>query len=630
MRNIILISLILVGLVSCNDDNTINNLGYSITDSEVEAPAEGGNFTVGYTIDNAIAGVSALAVCDADWLYNIDSSTYGQINFCVDANIGSEPREATIELRYPSLEATPTIVVRQSGFTTELISISLDKVDYSVCSITLTTQDNAMPYIVMMAEKDYIVSKGITDEVSLIDADIQHFKTIAGNEQTLEELFDRANIALRGEQKRSWSDLSPAKEYIIYAYGVDINGDEYHRTTPVYYKHIAERLPQREQMQFEATIVAEGPEVTFDVHPVDWQGYYMVQLVADNEAGYIEPGMPFTIDAERAVAEAFFYISDHLYYFEELSPEEIMSQLGHRGDAHYTQTLNAGHNYMALIYAIDAVDGNIPMVVSSPVVEYFSTGTVERSDMTFEVEFSNILPRSVDVTITPSTNETYTALIMYASNLPEGSNEEQLDFIARNYAPFEISGVYREHIDQLPPSTEFILAIYGFYAGSPTTELFTFRFQTAADGVGNNAIVDVKAAAYDLNEVAALEPYYASLIGYADYLMSVEIITTEQAQALHFDILPLRLIDEYGLEQIREMLLENSYTSSPDWTLCNYGNEYVVCGLAEDINGYIGDMYVSEPISFSRNETSDAAEFVELYRDYVPASATSKLLVTRE
>ena len=42
-----------------------------------------------------------------------------------------------------------------------------------------------------------------------------------------------------------------------------------------------------------------------------------------------------------------------------------------------------------------------------------------------------------------------------------------------------------------------------------------------------------------------------------------------------------------------------------------------MCGLAEDENGYVGEMYVSEPISFTSEQTSDAAIFVELYKEYV-------------
>jgi len=370
-------------------------------------------------------------------------------------------------------------------------------------------------------------------------------------------------------------------------------------------------------MAFDATITAEGPEVSFVVSSKEWDGYYAVQLVEDSEVGYIEQGLPFTAEAEAAVAEAFFYVADHLYYFEEKSAEEIMQHLGYKGEAEFRKTLNANHRYMALIYAIDSDNGNVPMVVSKPVVEYFSTGTVERSDMTFEVEFSNIMPRSVDVRITPSTDEQYTAVMMYAKNLPEGDKQEQLDYIMDKYAPLELTGVYDEHIDQLPPATEFVIAVYGYYAGAATTDLFIYRFTTAEDGEGTNTITEVRCKAYDLSEVAAVESYYQTFMGYADYFLSVEVVTAKPSPTLHFDIFPAYYVDQYSEEDIRESLLEYSYTSSPDWALCTYGNEYVVCGLAEDENGFVGELYISEPMKFTKTDTSAASEFVELYKEYV-------------
>jgi hypothetical protein len=272
---------------------------------------------------------------------------------------------------------------------------------------------------------------------------------------------------------------------------------------------------------------------------------------------------------------------------------------------------------MALTYAIESDSGNVPMVVSKPIVSYFSTGTVERSDMTFEASFENIRPRSVDVTITPSSNETYSAVLMYAKNLPTGDKQEQLEWVMSKYAPLELSGVYSEHITQLPPATEFILAVYGYYAGAATTDLFLYRFSTTEDGEGINRITEVRTTAYDLAEVVALEPYYASFVGYADLFISIEVATAMPAPALHFDIFRSDVVEEYTLEEIRESLLEYSYTSTPDWALCSYGNEYVVCGLAEDENGYVGEMFISEPVRFERSDVGDASDFVELYKDYV-------------
>ena len=207
---------------------------------------------------------------------------------------------------------------------------------------------------------------------------------------------------------------------------------------------------------------------------------------------------------------------------------------------------------------------------------------------------------------------------MYAKNLPDGDKQEQLEYVMAQYAPLELSGVYREHIDQLPPATEFVIAVYGYYAGAATTDLFIYRFTTAEDGEGSNLITEVRCSAYDLDEVAALEPYYASMQGYADYFMSIEVVTLKPSPALHFDIFPADTLDEYGEEAIVESLLEYAYTSSPDWSLCSYGNEYIVCGLAEDEDGYIGKLFISEPQTFTKADTSAAEEFVELYREYVP------------
>jgi hypothetical protein len=576
----------------------------------------GGTYDIEYTLQ-VESQMNAVAVCDAEWITNIDNSKAGIISFRALPNNTSEERTTTITLRHISTEITPQVTVTQRAKSGRKLTLEIVKSGYSECEVRITPADDEMPYIVMMAEKSYLTGQNITSVEDLVYADYIYFNSYITDNSNIEEFLKSSNVALCGKQTKRWQDLSPAKEYVIYAYGIYAHDNEYDAITDVEYIHIETRMPERKVMEFEATIVADGPEVSFEVKPATWDGYYAVQLVEDTEAGYIEQGLPFTEVAEVGVAEAFFYIADHLYYFENRSAEQIMQQLGYKGEASFHKTLNANHRYMALIYAIDSEDGDVPMVVSKPIVKYFSTGSVERSEMTFEVEFTNIRPRSVDVCITPSTDEPYSAVMMYAKNLPQGDKQEQLDTIMQKYPPFELTGVYKEHIDQLQPNTEFVIAVYGYYAGAATTDLFLYKFTTTTDGQGTNSITEIRTTAYDISEVVALEPYYNSFVGYADYFLSVEVETAKPSSTLHFDIFPSYLLKEYGLEAIRESLLEYSYTSSPDWALCTYGNEYVLCGLAEDENGYIGELYISEPIIFTKEETSDASDFVELYKDYV-------------
>lgn len=606
----------LVAAVSCSNSTPVVNSEFSVKSSLIEATDVGGDYVIEYQLKSYVGSVMPAAVTDAEWIADIDNSTKGKISFRVLPNYAVESRETTIELRYVDVATKPQIKVKQAGLGGEKLSIEVVECGYSECEVKISPASEDITYVAMMAEVAYFTENSITTEDILVDADKALFESYV-NDISLEEFLNKSGIAMQGTQQKSWQDLSPAKEYVIYAYGIYAHENSYERVTPIYYTMVDKRLPERSEQKFDVKITAEGPEVSFSIKPEKWDGYYMVQLVEDSEAGYIEQGLPFTATNEEQVAEAFFYIADHLYYFEEKNAEEIMQQLGHKGEVTYSKTLNANHRYMALIYAIASEDGGVPMVVSQPQVEYFTTGTVERSDMTFDVEFTNIRPRSVDVKIVPSKDETYTAVMMYAANLPEGDKQEQLDYVMTKYAPLELSGVYNEHIDQLPPATEFVIAVCGYYAGAPTTDLFVYRFTTTKDGEGENRIVKVNFSAYDMAEVVALEPYYASMIGYADYFLSMEVETLAPAPTLHYELYAKSQYDSYSHEDIRESLLEYAYTSSPDWALCSYGNEYVLCGLAEDENGYVGEMFVSEPISFSKEQTSNAEIFVELYKEWV-------------
>ena len=56
-------------LIACNKQNGIQNPPlFEISSQEsVTLPCEGGNFTITYTLQNPIEGVSVEAITDADW-----------------------------------------------------------------------------------------------------------------------------------------------------------------------------------------------------------------------------------------------------------------------------------------------------------------------------------------------------------------------------------------------------------------------------------------------------------------------------------------------------------------------------------------------------------------------------------
>lgn len=73
--------------------------------------AKGGNVTLAYTIDNAIAGQQISATSQEEWMHDFDCSVDGKVTFKADPNTDEE-RTGTIRLSYPEAESVE-VAVRQ-------------------------------------------------------------------------------------------------------------------------------------------------------------------------------------------------------------------------------------------------------------------------------------------------------------------------------------------------------------------------------------------------------------------------------------------------------------------------------------------------------------------------------------
>ncbi len=605
-------------IVGCERESIDNNRApVTFSCTTIDATDDGGNFAIDYELQSVIEGFDLVISTEDSWIRDIEVVS-GKILFRVLGNPLQTPREATLTVKYPTWESDEHITIRQEGAKNEKMTLTLTTSDYSECEVNISARDAEMHYVVMMAESAYFEDKNISTAEELVRHDIDYFISNMREAPSLADFLTDSNIVLQGTNKRMWQSLSPAKEYVIYAYGVELGDMDYEQVTPIYHIILPKRLPELQDMEFNIHITSDGPEVEFDIEPVAWDGYYMVQLVRDDESGYIAQGEPRDDAFAEAVATSFFYISDNLYYYYEYSAERIMEEMGHKGHSIYDQTLDANHRYMAIVYAIASEqEGSVPVMVSKPVVEYFATGDVVMSNMTFDIDIHNIRPRAAEISITPSTdNEAYTAVVLYARNMPDGGNGEKLRYIHSHYSPFEIRGSYAETVQELKPDTEFIVAVYGIYAGAPTTDLYYKVFRTTKEGAGSNVITAIEWKAYDVKEVLLIDKYYESMYGIGDYFLSIDIQTLQPTERVYFDIFRTSHIEENGQQWVKESLMDYSYHTLFDWGLCMYGNEYVVCGYAEDANGNIGELFTSAPIVVQRGQTGDAAEFVARYAEY--------------
>ena len=81
--------------------------------SVIEADAQGGRFTIGYSIENPVEGGEIEAHYTADWLTGFQDKN-GTLHFGIYKNETGSEREAQVEISYPGIEKPyPVFTVRQ-------------------------------------------------------------------------------------------------------------------------------------------------------------------------------------------------------------------------------------------------------------------------------------------------------------------------------------------------------------------------------------------------------------------------------------------------------------------------------------------------------------------------------------
>ncbi len=132
-------------LASCTkpsggEEQDLNQLQF--TDSLYLVPAEGGKFSMGYTVNTPVGEAGFSATCTADWVDGISVSDTA-VHFVVTPWDGKEPRSAAVLLRYVygSTMLVAEAVMEQSGlgYDVRLEAMEYDGL-YTIGSDTLYTE----------------------------------------------------------------------------------------------------------------------------------------------------------------------------------------------------------------------------------------------------------------------------------------------------------------------------------------------------------------------------------------------------------------------------------------------------------------------------------------------------------
>ena len=598
--------------VACQDnagedvDSGKTSLSFEATTIELDGKA--GSYAVAYTIKNGIEGIDIAIKCDADWLTNLRTES-GKIHFDYTQNLGNESRTAAIMVTYPNVKSVLLKITQRVNdsvtFTMEITSQTT-----ASCTTKITPSDPEAIYIVYMSELIYLQSAEIDSAEKLFLDDYNYFMGFAQqvNAPKLKEFFLANYFAYQEEQTITWEGMMPNNEYVLYVYAVEFNAEnnDYSLASPITYQMITLDNPERTTVEFDVQIDVNGPTAEYNITPIDYDGKYYLTIYEEGDYMYRNANTPVDDTYAELVADVWV---DMVYtlLISGYSADQLLELMCLSGNVEYGETLKGSTNYALVIYAIDDVDG-IPQVVSNPQIFNFRTEEIGASDMTIDIKVENKYVRVADVTITPSTNEPYTAAIIAKSSVPEGTNEEIIEWLNTNLQMESYSGEIYNHINTFKPDTEYSVLAYGYWGDVVTTDLFRYDFKMDTESECENSVICVDfGGPYSLMELEAYNPDYYYSYGMFEsmgwYGMWGEIFTEQPTQDLFYCIYAADKLVTSSTDAIFADLV--SYTCKKTSMFTGQNDKlYVMCAVAMDYRGNYSEMWMSEPFSYHYDEST--------------------------
>ena len=616
---------------SQTDDQQNTELSVKLEKVILEIDGNGGEYSIGYTIENGINGIDIATEVDVEWINNIRTAD-SRLYFTCDKNFTNEARIATLAVRYPNY-STQTVRIKQLSSDVLTFEMEVCDIKTTSCSTKLYPSNKQTPYIVYMAEVDYLISAEIKDENDLFADDYNYFTKMAESTgaSNLKEFMKEYDIYYTGDSYIGWTSMVPDKEYAIYAYAIEFNedGTDYSLASAVTHEIVVLPTQIFTDIEFDVKITVDGPKATYEFEPVNWDGKYYIDIYAEGEYMYLPEGTTPNDDYCKQVATNWISLIQ-MYMQSGYSAETLLDIMCLQGRDSYSEIKEASTNYCMVFYGIEMVDG-LPQVTTKPYFAHFSTEEVKPSDMTIDISVENCYVRVADICIAPSNDmEQYVATFITTNSIPadKTTNEDIINWLLG----FDLSSnTYKGTIDTtlvgLEPDTEYTALAFGYYGGVVTTDLFRYDFKTEPEGECQNKVIGVNITGpYSLLALETAMPdefyQYGMFESMGWYAMCASIETEDPNGYVFMNTYTAEELVTSDMDYIKAEVVQ--YTSPRNCLFVGENDKlYVMCAVAMDYKGNYTDLWVSEPFSFSfNNGTLSVEELLEKLGYTTTQSAT--------
>ena len=502
------------------------------------------------------------------------------------------------------------------------------QIKHTELSLDIAPEDKELEYVVLFAEKKHFIANGIDTREELLADDLAMLRQYADYYGiTIREFLEGMKWITKGDKEGyKVTNLYPATEYVVYCYGVNVEGENYEATTEVYYEVITTTAPKLQDIDFDIEANIVGNSVAVTITPNDYNGLYYSYIIPDTNNYYLPEGAPFNADYLAHYRNTTWATFNELINNQGIAAEHFC----HSGEVTINDRLNPNANYMVICFAVS--EDQTPILCSEPSVAYFTTQESNKSDLKIEIKVEDITQYNAMLTVTPSKRgEDYACVFLAASQLPPLESEyEQMMFIIENFDPAIFSGPFSEALTPLMPGTEYVVVAFGIENNLPTTDMFAYRFSSLEAGTSEVYIESIEIAKlFDAEEIIALDKSYTSILAECECVAIVEAKTNIPTDKLRFWWYEEWMRVEYSEEAFLEDLLMYDYANNPEMMDMYYSmsdqDRFLFAGIAEDESGNMSEIFYTEPFLMSKDMCDPAEEFFS----YVGSASTTAVIFRR-
>lgn len=464
-----LLAICALTLVGCNDtpepEPIVKAPVVTLDKESIEASAEGGEFTVNYTIENAVEGVTLSVNEDAEWISDVVASD-GVITFTVAANDVEEQREAVLNVEYTGAEAR-AIAVAQAAKDKEpempTIALEVSDITWNNAYISVTPSEDVEYILGVMTKEDF--APYAEDIESLVAARVEEWKETAQEYQDM-GYDDPWQYYLKNEQRsgeRTYSvkydslyNISWDTEYVVYCFGMD---DEGVQTASVAVKEFRTTAPVPSNNTFTITIDAmTKSSVEFTVEPTTDEPYYVTIETVDVLA-------PYGPDKEQSYEDMVRYLTPE---YDMTIEQRTFAGKQTITNSDLGKSVNGFKTYRVVVWGFE----------NGPTTDVFMSEEFKPADP--EVDFEPTIYvdeynyRKVIYSVVPNSNATYYHALHTAAEVGEdGGAQLAASLIEGNINANLISGSVQKEVEVQPESNYYVV-VFGYNPDtkSMTSEVF--------------------------------------------------------------------------------------------------------------------------------------------------------------